>query len=371
MEINWKKILAAVVGLVILAGISYLVLWLRPKTMPNDVPPGVQNGSSTVANDISSWKTYRNDEYGFGLSYPVNAELSVDTYEVVGGSNIMLGGKVPAVTGNITSNRSLVAFFYFYPAPFNTTKEQVNFEIIARRTYKEVSVDSFSGFEFQLSGARDGEIQTFVFLPNGVLEFVCNGEWKDLCSSDSSKQILKTLNSTWKRYKNEEYGFEFMYPPEWREGDIWPYGNDTDLVFDNNKKDCIAIHGMGSSLGYYCIKMYVAAFPKGVFIGANSAPPNWENYISLIKEYGENNFDYVYDSIQTNETQSHRKTLFYYNKGNKFGNKYSYGSGRLAEVFIELSPTSVLNMSVDYDNKFESEALLSFGEIVSTLKFSK
>ncbi|MEK9173058.1 MAG: hypothetical protein AAB594_00605 [Patescibacteria group bacterium] len=57
MKIDWKKILAVVGGLVILAGVAYLVSFLKP---------GV--GST----DTQDWKTYRSEEYGFEIKHPQN-----------------------------------------------------------------------------------------------------------------------------------------------------------------------------------------------------------------------------------------------------------------------------------------------------------
>ena len=81
IKIDWKKILAVVGGLVILVGIAYLVLWLKPK--PSGFEVGSQNGNLTISNktqtidfvndfigDLSDWKSYRNSKYNFEVKYP-------------------------------------------------------------------------------------------------------------------------------------------------------------------------------------------------------------------------------------------------------------------------------------------------------------
>lgn len=69
--IGWQKILAVGLGLVILAGISYLVLWSKKDVGPVGIEPVVQNGTSTGAEiDVSEWKIYRNEKYGFEIKYP-------------------------------------------------------------------------------------------------------------------------------------------------------------------------------------------------------------------------------------------------------------------------------------------------------------
>ncbi|MEK7138046.1 MAG: hypothetical protein AAB787_00915 [Patescibacteria group bacterium] len=50
MKIDWKKILAVVGGLVILAGISYLVLWLKVDMKPSEIQSEIQNGTSMMDN---------------------------------------------------------------------------------------------------------------------------------------------------------------------------------------------------------------------------------------------------------------------------------------------------------------------------------
>ena len=75
--------MAVVGGVVILVGLTYLVLWLKPGENPNDVSPVVKNETSTVAVDISEWKTYRNTEYGFEVKHPESWNLEVFNSEEI------------------------------------------------------------------------------------------------------------------------------------------------------------------------------------------------------------------------------------------------------------------------------------------------
>ena len=64
MNIDWKKILAVVLGLVLLAGVAYLVWWLKPEVKKSEL-------------DTSNWQLYRTEEYGFEFKYPGRVEVDV------------------------------------------------------------------------------------------------------------------------------------------------------------------------------------------------------------------------------------------------------------------------------------------------------
>ncbi|MBI3588960.1 MAG: hypothetical protein HY093_00900 [Candidatus Liptonbacteria bacterium] len=77
MMINWKKILAVVLGLILLVGVAWLVLRLKGETKPSGVPVGLKNETSTVMadNNTSGWKAYRSEFYGFEFKYPSSVYL--------------------------------------------------------------------------------------------------------------------------------------------------------------------------------------------------------------------------------------------------------------------------------------------------------
>ncbi len=111
MTINWQKILAVVLGLVVLAGISYLVLWLKPPNKSGEFQSGNQNGTSTVASDISGWKTYRDEAYGFEVRYPTNYFIhEIDSQE------LMLESWIVIDENNPESLKSPAAEFWPYGA---------------------------------------------------------------------------------------------------------------------------------------------------------------------------------------------------------------------------------------------------------------
>ena len=209
MKIDWKKILAVVGGLVILVGLTYLVLWLKPEAEPNGVEVDLKNGSSTVATDISAWKTYRNEKYGFELKVPIS--------------------------WNTTSSES---HFTTFQTPFDPNSEftpGVFITIYKGKTLQEIfNGQSEPQYDFSLdcttfifagTNAYDCS-QSFSEVPAHSIILIRNDTVFDIVVdtvSSISEQILSSFKfvepevdtSGWEIYRNEKYGFEFKYPSKW------------------------------------------------------------------------------------------------------------------------------------------------------------
>jgi len=181
--------------------------------------------------------------------------------------------------------------------------------------------------------------------------------------SHKDRLVLKT-------YLNETNGYSFNYPGTWVEGDIRPYGNDTDLVLPP-ELSCTETVSNSADLkwpGLDCkipAKIYVASFEKDIFIATGSAvPESFDEYIGLVVENGERDlFGYVYTAVNNFDILEHR--------GARMSAYLKEGTSRKEQLMIELSADTVLSIDIDYLPQYESQALSAFERVISTLRLEK
>lgn len=213
-----KKFSIIVVAIIILIVVGFYC-WARF----NNLPAVVEHTSNDL--DISSWKTYKNEIYGFEFKYPPN--FSVDD-KISGQSyNIMVSSPK---TGEYASSTlgEMTDAIYIYPVvtakdlhddfSFTEPIEPKNFASkpwpdYAQLTYwGEVKSANRTGFKFSTVGMFDHE-PFIVFKNNDDTWFEVWGLFIGEEPYDTIISTLKFNDSGWKTYRNEQSGFEFKYPP--------------------------------------------------------------------------------------------------------------------------------------------------------------
>lgn len=210
-KVGWQKILAVILGLAVLVGLSYLVLWLKPDTESGGVEPMpmAQNGISTIGEDISGWKTYRNEKYGVELQYPKTWFFYDQT------DNILLSDR--ELPGGTDALHLDIEFK-------NKSVEDVVQSMQGYASCLPTTFNGYSGFNCGFNNVGLGS-DSVVLLSRGMSSILIS----DGLATKVSTQILSTFKfiesevdtSGWKVYRNEEYGFEFKYPLEWMLGETY------------------------------------------------------------------------------------------------------------------------------------------------------
>lgn len=224
MNTDWKKILAVVIGLVLLAGVAYLVLWLKPEAKTSEVE--VQNGSSTVMADVSGWKTYRNEKYEYEIKYPPDEfDVGVD-----GSSFVVLTKK-----GDRFSDEDEKAWFSL---SFGPGIEKWKYPILDNSVYKDKPVGWEDEGEQIINNAKThrftqilgsgGNRHIFFLRDTGYVVDVSYGIFygRQNPFSNELERIISTFKfiepaastvdtNGWKSYRSEKYKFEVKYPNDW------------------------------------------------------------------------------------------------------------------------------------------------------------
>ncbi len=177
------------------------------------------NNAGDIASEVSDWKTYTNNEYGFEIKYP--SELSL--------------------AGSITSDIFSMGFQRDNSFPYwifigDKGKEEIddrinpaNADEVKRSTIKNGNEDwnvlAIKHFAKNGMGTTEGSLVYYVEKGNSIYGLECAVEcdqeiWGDSDALTLFNQVFSTfkfnnsqnVTADWKTYKNNQYGFEFRYP---------------------------------------------------------------------------------------------------------------------------------------------------------------
>jgi len=204
----WVFILVAGIGITII----FLLLQYRDAVFDEIKLQSIENAYWTKIiprkDELSGWKTYRNEEYGFEVKYPSDWEYGL-IYNAIwfGPKNLNLSTKAWVESGRFgICPQGCLGFGLEFLEP--TSNELVIGGLKAERTdYKTGTGTTISIIKFLENKLPN----SWSFIDQGFNLFFNSDE-----QANKFNQILSTFKFiepvVWKTYRNEKYGFEVKYP---------------------------------------------------------------------------------------------------------------------------------------------------------------
>ncbi len=183
--------------------------------------------SVPVKNGVEEWKTYRNEEYGFEFKYPGDWELDTNKGDFSDDQLLFVMGSDQEYF-NVYFDSCAQGTNDWQSGGLNEGGSFLNKKVC----YKDITL------ELKVGGMSINKEKV-------VLEKILS----------TFKFIDKADTSTWKMYRNEEYGIEFKYPGDWVKIDN--YQTDPDLITIVSSKEATerkCYEGCGPDLWFYVHK---------------------------------------------------------------------------------------------------------------------
>jgi len=232
-----KIILFVILGLVIVAGAVYAGMQMGKKQIsptiiaePTSIPTVIPQITeiTPTSDETANWKTYRNTEVGYQISYPPDWELKENV-----NSNYL--GMITISPKSATEDNMYRGSVTVWPN-YSPVKA-VNIQELEKNIQQaEEGVAEYSTEEFRKIGerefwiARGGccmDIGKHAFTLNKLSVYRITLHNLELAFTETENEIFNLILSTfkftgqtnstanWKTYRNTKYSFEIRYPNDW------------------------------------------------------------------------------------------------------------------------------------------------------------
>jgi len=347
-----------------------------PKELIDQILSTFEFTNSQTSLDPATWKTYKNEKYGFNFNYPQDWKLNILSESEISLSNITDDQLINIVVWDVTG------FGYCYK--YDKTKQI----IVGGKTAE--TADGIGTGETAMC-EKSKEIMskignTFVLIPlatNGANKIHISYDYplNNISQVKSNlNQILSTfkftdnqtsINSTanWQTYTNQEYGFEFKYPEYLRYSNIlWDKNDQIAQGFSEKRQgfgDDIKSPGYGP---YTPITFFLTKMEQ---VGAGSLPYVWLNERSNLL----NGDKYLEEVVTINGIKSKKRIGVY-----KYG-KTAPNVGEVIPEFLQNVDVVIPNIQKNIEAHFYYDEFFGvpnnnvisielFNQVLSTFKFT-
>ena len=233
---NLKTLLLIFIGVFLLSGIGLAVFmqWtsIKQQKAYEDTKAGLpqhkaslsasqlisQSEGTTTPTDITEWKTYKNDQYGFEFQYPKGWEVkteigNLNIFNIYSTNNDKNDSITLSVNALLTNENLFDAF------------KRVNGVEPSNLQNKEISISGLRAFEYINVTGNNTYTSTAFLYKNNFFQIISYKESQNYINLLSTFKFTNQTDTTnWKTYKNDKYGFEFQYDPKIYEIDDLNFG---------------------------------------------------------------------------------------------------------------------------------------------------
>jgi len=193
--------------------------------------------------DVSvGWQTYKNEQYGFEFKYPKEWELKENNQIIsfTAPANLIgKGNQLASIKPEIVINRDKGSYRnledFLSKWEYNDSDLSALWNI-SNIAYKEINGSRFFYYEYyhQVKGfvfltIKDGDLVQIKFIDETGQNGNFLSAYGDFVKLISTFKFIEPIDtSNWQTYRNEECGFEFKYPADWKlevEGSRFSYDN--------------------------------------------------------------------------------------------------------------------------------------------------
>jgi len=225
---NWKFVAIVVVLAVIVGG--GILFWIKRTEIPSVEFPEIKKPEKIVEDETASWKTYRNEEYGYEIRYPSEwIIIKEDPKFVVFADEEETKIQKEKQAGEIRCSAGV--WLYDNDEGLSLYDWVVNKWGEPEKRYlgkiSKVEINNLEGikYEFESMGL---ETNVLFSKNNKVIDIQTTFDgctdlqtiFNQMLSTFRFIEVDETAN--WKTYRNENYKYEVKYPPDWKLYEPYP-----------------------------------------------------------------------------------------------------------------------------------------------------